>query len=117
MPISKIEYPAITICSQGWISTVTERAMNYQFLTYAESKGFDVANMTAQEIDALKQALLLGKLTLPYVEFIHHKLLGVKDKLSMKLYDFRFISGSKSVSNSFDSVSRISWEDISRYGS
>ena len=44
--------------------------MNYQFLTYAESKGFDVANMTAQEIDALKQALLLGKLTLPYVEFM-----------------------------------------------
>ena len=44
--------------------------MNYQFLTYAESKGFDVANMTAQEIDALKQALLLGKLTLPYVGFI-----------------------------------------------
>ena len=70
LPISKIEYPAITICSQGWISTVTERAMNYQFLTYAESKGFDVANMTAQEIDTLKQALLLGKLTLPYVEFM-----------------------------------------------
>ena len=44
--------------------------MNYQFLTYAESKGYDVANMTAQEIDALKQALLLGKLTLPYVEFM-----------------------------------------------
>ena len=44
--------------------------MNYQFLTYAESKGFDVANMTAQEIDALKQALLLGKLTLPWVEFM-----------------------------------------------
>ena len=108
MPISKIEYPAITICSQGWISTVTERAMNYQFLTYAESKGFDVANMTAQEIDALKQALLLGKLTLSYVEVMtNHKLIGVKDKLSMKLYDFRFLSGRKSVSNPFDSVSII----------
>ena len=44
--------------------------MNYQFLTYAKSKGYDVANMTAQEIDVLKQALLLGKVTLPYVEFM-----------------------------------------------
>ena len=62
--------------------------MNYQFLTYAESKGFDVANMTAQEIDALKQALLLGKLTLPYVEIITNYD-GAKVKLLMKLYDFR----------------------------
>ena len=81
MPISKIEYPAITICSQGWISTVTERAMNYQFLTYAESKGFDVANMTAQEIDALKQALLLGKLTLPCVEFMTNKIRWCKSQI------------------------------------
>ena len=74
-----MEYPAITICSQGWISTVTERAMNYQFLTYAESKGYDVANMTSQEIEALRQAFLLGKLTLTYVEFMNnYKLIGVK---------------------------------------
>ena len=70
LPISKIEYPAITICSQGWISTVTERAMDYQFLTYAESKGCDVGNMTSHEIDALKQAFLLGKLILPYLELM-----------------------------------------------
>ena len=44
--------------------------MDYQFLTYAESKGYDVANMTSQEIDALRQAFLLGKLILPYVELM-----------------------------------------------
>ena len=77
LPISKIEHPAITICSQGWISSVTERAMNYQFLTYAESKGYDVANMTAQEKDALKQALLSGKFTLgwnPLLVMCHYEI-------------------------------------------
>ena len=60
--------------------------MNYQFLTYAESKGFDVANMTAQEIDALKQALLLGKLTLPCVEFMTNcKLTWCKSQIMNKI--------------------------------
>ena len=60
LPISKIEYPAITICSQGWISGVTKRAINYQFLTYAESKGHDLNNMTTVEKDELKEAYLAG---------------------------------------------------------
>ena len=70
--------------------------MNYQFLTYAESKGHDVANMTSQEIDALKQALLLGELSLPYVELMTNmKLIGLKDKISVKLYDLDFYPGAK----------------------
>ena len=60
LPISEIEYPAITVCSQGWISSVTQKAMNYQFKTYAESKGHDLSNMTEKEIEGLKADLLAG---------------------------------------------------------
>ena len=60
MPIGDVEYPAITICSQGWISSVTEKAMNYQFITYAKSKGHDVNNMTKEEINELKKSVLSG---------------------------------------------------------
>ena len=118
LPISKIEHPAITICSQGWISSVTERAMNYQFLTYAESKGYDVANMTAQEKDALKQALLSGKFTLgwnPLLVMCLMKLHCVKGKILLDLCDFRSLSGRRSVSNAIDSISGLRWEGISRY--
>ena len=59
-PISEIKYPAITICSQGWIPGVTQRAMNYQFLTYAKSKGHDVNNMTEDQVNQLKNSVLSG---------------------------------------------------------
>ena len=55
-----MEYPAIAICSQGWISAVTHRAMNYQFLTYAKSKGHDVNNMTEEQVNQLKKSVLSG---------------------------------------------------------
>ena len=60
LPISDIEYPAITICSQGWISAVTKRAMKYQFLKYVESKGYDVNNMTDKEKDEWNDAYRAG---------------------------------------------------------
>ena len=60
LPISEIEHPSITICSQGWISGITERAMNYQFLTYAESKGYDITSMTEDKKEELKKSLLSG---------------------------------------------------------
>ena len=34
--------------------------MNYQFLTYAESKGHNVENLTTDEVTQLKKALLSG---------------------------------------------------------
>ena len=55
-----MEYPAITICSQGWISAVTQRAMNYQFITYAKSKGHDINNMTEEQVNQLKKSVLSG---------------------------------------------------------
>ena len=61
LPISELEYPAITICSQGWISGVTQGAMNYQFLTYAESKGHNLSDLTDDEVTQLKKSLLSGK--------------------------------------------------------
>jgi hypothetical protein len=60
LPISEVEYPAITICSQGWISGVTQRAMNYQFITYAKSIGHDVNNMTEEQVNQLKKSVLSG---------------------------------------------------------
>ena len=34
--------------------------MNYQFLTYAESKGYDITSMTEDKKEELKKSLLSG---------------------------------------------------------
>ena len=64
LPITTLDYPAITICSQGWISNVTKKAMEYQFIEYVESSGKDMTGMTDDEIEAMRNSFLNGNITL-----------------------------------------------------
>ena len=59
-PISEIEHPAITICSQGWIPIVIEDAIKRQFHSYAESKGLDISNMTNSEREETEKLMMSG---------------------------------------------------------
>ena len=59
-PISEIEHPAITICSQGWIPSVREDAIKRQFHSYAESKGLDISNMTNSEKEETEKSMISG---------------------------------------------------------
>ena len=59
-PISEIEHPAITICSQGWIPIVIEDAIKRQFHSYAESKGLDITNMTNSEKEETENLMISG---------------------------------------------------------
>ena len=59
-PISEIEHPAITICSQGWIPSVREDAIKRQFYSYAESKGLDISNMTNSEREETEKLMISG---------------------------------------------------------
>ena len=61
LPISELDYPAITICSQGWISSVTQKAMEYQFISYVESTGKNVNELTEQELEEIRNSYLNGK--------------------------------------------------------
>ena len=61
LPITELDYPAITICSQGWISSVTKKAMEYQFISYVESTGKDVHELTEQELEEIRNSYLNGK--------------------------------------------------------
>ena len=38
-PISEVDYPAITICSQGWINKVLAMSLLKQYRDYAAKKG------------------------------------------------------------------------------
>ena len=48
-PISDLEYPAITICSQGMISKVLSNALEYQKAQFAEAKGVEDPHSEALE--------------------------------------------------------------------
>ena len=48
-PIEHIDYPGITICSQGWIQEVVSNAINKQTKEYLENK----YNFTSDEIAAI----------------------------------------------------------------
>ena len=59
-PISEIEHPAITICSQGWIPIVIDDAIKRQFDSYVESKGLDITNMTKSEKEETEKSMISG---------------------------------------------------------
>ena len=48
--IAKLHYPAITICSQGVISQVTESILRYQVEREAKKEGVDISKMTPEEL-------------------------------------------------------------------
>lgn len=49
LPLSQIKYPAITICSQGLIQDVINKALAKQFSDYITKSGKDPGSMTDQE--------------------------------------------------------------------
>ena len=71
-PIGEIQHPSITICSQGWIPSVTANAMIRQFETYAESKGMDLSNMTSVEQKQAELSMISGNVSW-YI--IRHKII------------------------------------------
>ena len=53
-PIEEIEYPAVTICSQGWIENVINRAIDKQMEEYLLDRGLN----SSQVENILKNATL-----------------------------------------------------------
>ena len=56
LPLQKIDFPAITICSQGLIQDVIFQALDKQFDDYLVGEGLDPDTMTQEEKDAKKDA-------------------------------------------------------------
>ena len=50
-----LEYPAITICSQGIVQDVIDKALKKQFDDFVKSLGMDPTKLTPQEIAKLQQ--------------------------------------------------------------
>ena len=48
-PISELDYPAITICSQGWIKKVVNSAMDKQFRDFLISEGLKITDSVSKE--------------------------------------------------------------------
>ena len=77
LPISEIDFPAITICGQGsiyevnklhctltiliivaFLFKVSENVVNHQFYRYVESLGWDPMNLTADEEETLRSDMM-----------------------------------------------------------
>ena len=56
LPLREIKYPAVTICSQGLIQDVIDKALEKQFNDYLQSIGKDPATISADELKAAKDS-------------------------------------------------------------
>ena len=54
MPLRNIEYPAITICSQGIVQDVIDKALKKQFDDFVTSLGLDPTQLSSVERDKLQ---------------------------------------------------------------
>ena len=100
-PIGEIQHPSITICSQGWIPSVTANAMIRQFETYAESKGMDLSNMTSVEQKQAELSMISGNVSW-YI--IRHKIAANKSGVLTNciLCLFRTVSWRESIPQILD---------------
>ena len=54
-PISEIEYPALTICSQGWVPDVVHKVLDRQFEDYLKSINVSMVDLNQVKINHYKE--------------------------------------------------------------
>ena len=66
-PVSQLEFPAITICSQGWIKEVMENALTMQQKHFAEQSGIPFNPQDSNFIQMFIDTLYPGATQLPNI--------------------------------------------------